>query len=151
MIRVVIDTNVVVSSLLADGPSRAVLNLAYDKKFAWYASTEILTEFRTILAYPRLQIVKAQARRVMTAIRENARIVTPHLVLSQALEEEDNRFLECAQAAKANYLVTGNLRHFPNSWKFTRIEHRDKRNGDRTAGLPQVYSFTWRPTERWSK
>jgi len=36
-----------------------------------------------------------------------------------AVEEEDNRFLECAQTSKAHYLVivTGNIRHFPSVWK----------------------------------
>jgi len=30
-------------------------------------------------------------------------------------------FLECAQAARANYLVTGNLRHFPSFWAVTTV------------------------------
>ena len=30
-------------------------------------------------------------------------------------------FLECAQAARAEYLVTGNLKHFPATWEGTRI------------------------------
>jgi predicted nucleic acid-binding protein len=30
-----------------------------------------------------------------------------------ALDEADNRFLECAEEAKAHYLVTGNKKHFP--------------------------------------
>lgn len=36
-------------------------------------------------------------------------------------DEPDNRFLECAEAADADYLVTGNKKHFPNQWKRTRI------------------------------
>jgi len=30
-------------------------------------------------------------------------------------------FLECAQAVRAEYLVTGNLKHFPPTWESTRI------------------------------
>jgi len=33
----------------------------------------------------------------------------------------DNMFVECADAARADYLVTGNLRHFPKFWKNTKI------------------------------
>ena len=33
----------------------------------------------------------------------------------------DNRFLECADTARADYLVTGNLRHFPKFWKKTEV------------------------------
>ena len=36
-------------------------------------------------------------------------------------DPEDDIFLERAYAAKADYLATGNLRHFPDSWKNTRI------------------------------
>ena len=74
-----------------------------------------------MLAYPRLQIDLRDARRVMTAIRKSARLVKPKIVLREASDEDDNRFLECAQASKAHYLVTGNSRHFPPVWKYTKI------------------------------
>ena len=36
-------------------------------------------------------------------------------------DPDDNIFLECAQAAEADYLVTGNKRHFPDRWKTTKV------------------------------
>jgi predicted nucleic acid-binding protein len=33
----------------------------------------------------------------------------------------DNRFIECAEGAKADYLVTGNKRHFPKRWRQTTV------------------------------
>ena len=33
----------------------------------------------------------------------------------------DNKFLECAEAARADYLVTGNQRHFPKFWQKTKV------------------------------
>lgn len=36
-------------------------------------------------------------------------------------DPDDIIFLQCAQAAIADYLVTGNTRHFPENWKKTRI------------------------------
>jgi len=36
-------------------------------------------------------------------------------------DEPDNRFLECAETAEADYLVTGNARHFPQTHKTTLI------------------------------
>ncbi|MBV9037914.1 MAG: hypothetical protein JO182_25715 [Acidobacteriaceae bacterium] len=35
--------------------------------------------------------------------------------------EADNRFLECVEAAQADFLITGNKRHFPAEWEGTRI------------------------------
>lgn len=121
MIRVVIDTNILVSSLLASGSPKAVLNLAYNQVFAWYVSDTVLKEYETVLAYPRLNIDQSDRRRTMTEIRKISQIVRPTIELKEASDETDNRFLECAQAAKANYLVTGNLRHFPTAWKYTKV------------------------------
>jgi predicted nucleic acid-binding protein len=45
----------------------------------------------------------------------------PSRLLSVSPDEPDNRFLECADAAGADYLVTGNKRHFPASFGNTRV------------------------------
>jgi hypothetical protein len=37
--------------------------------------------------------------------------------VTAALDPDDNIFLECAETAEANFLVTGNIRHFPDSWR----------------------------------
>jgi predicted nucleic acid-binding protein len=45
----------------------------------------------------------------------------PTLAHSASPDEDDNRFLELAEAADAHYLVTGNKRHFPRHSKQTRV------------------------------
>jgi predicted nucleic acid-binding protein len=40
-------------------------------------------------------------------------MVRPSQTVALASDEADNRFLECAREAEADYLVTGNTRHFP--------------------------------------
>ena len=47
--------------------------------------------------------------------------MTPSRPLQITLDPEDNIFLECADAARADYLVTGNPRHFPKFWKKTKV------------------------------
>ena len=44
----------------------------------------------------------------------------PAACMSQT-DPDDNMFLECADAARADYLVTGNQKHFPRFWKNTKI------------------------------
>jgi predicted nucleic acid-binding protein len=39
----------------------------------------------------------------------------------RSFDPNDNVFLECAQAGQADYLVTGNKRHFPDRWKKTKV------------------------------
>jgi predicted nucleic acid-binding protein len=54
-------------------------------------------------------------------IKQNSTLVVPGRKLAVSRDERDNRFLECAEAANAEFLVTGNRRHFPEVWKTTRI------------------------------
>ena len=121
MIRVVLDTNVVVSSLLSTGSPKAIFNLATNQRFGLYVSEPILAEYVRVLSYARLHIEPKHAKRAMAEIREKAHLIFPQVHLEEASHDEDNRFLECAQAGKANYLVTGNERHFPKVWKYTKI------------------------------
>lgn len=41
--------------------------------------------------------------------------------LHVTLDPDDNKFLECADAARADYLVARNRRHFPTYWKKTKV------------------------------
>ena len=47
--------------------------------------------------------------------------MSPRRTLTVTRDPADNRFLECAEASKADYLVTGNRRHFPKEWRQTQI------------------------------
>jgi len=50
----------------------------------------------------------------------SAATTQPVAVLKTAIDPDDNRFLECAEAARADFLVTGNLRHYPAECGVTR-------------------------------
>jgi uncharacterized protein len=121
-IRVVLDTNVVVSAHLnSEGYERHVLDLALAGKLQLAVSAAILEEYEGVLRRPRFRLTARQVNRSLRLIRAAARIVTPHRKLNIARDPDDNRFLECAEAAKADYLVTGNQRHFPKADRQTQI------------------------------
>jgi predicted nucleic acid-binding protein len=54
-------------------------------------------------------------------IERNTHFVAPRRRLQITTDVADNMFLECADAARVDYLITGNLRHFPRYWKRTKI------------------------------
>ena len=62
---------------------------------------------------PRFGFFPAFIDRFIGEITAAAVMIDPAERLTAATDEPDNRFLECALAARAEYLVTGNLRHFP--------------------------------------
>ena len=121
-LRLVIDTNVVVSAALKpEGPQRTVLLLAMTKSVRWYVSEAIVAEYALVLARPELKIRRSSRQQLLQLIKNHARVVVPSRMAQITSDPDDNIFVECADAAHADYLVTGNQRHFPKFWKNTKI------------------------------
>ena len=121
-LRLVIDTNVVVSAALKpEGLQRTVLLLAMAKPVRWFVSEAILSEYALVLARPELKIGKSLRQQLLQLIKNRTRIVIPSRLPPLTPDPDDNIFLECADAARADYLITGNQRHFPRFWKNTKI------------------------------
>ncbi|SET81547.1 putative toxin-antitoxin system toxin component, PIN family [Hymenobacter actinosclerus] len=111
MRRVVVDTNCLLASLNRNSPFHRLYELFASEVFEWVLSNEILTEYEEILAAHYSTIV---AQRV-TEILLNA----PNTSFQEACfkwqlieaDPDDNKFVDVALAAGADYLVT-NDRHF---------------------------------------
>jgi putative PIN family toxin of toxin-antitoxin system len=122
MIRVVLDTNIVVSALLQPlGPPAQVLVLAISGALQLCVSGPVYAEYEEVISRPRFHRTAEVISGALRAVRENSLWVRPTETVRACSDPDDDIFLECAQAAEAAYLVTGNLRHFPESWKRTRI------------------------------
>jgi putative PIN family toxin of toxin-antitoxin system len=122
MIRVVIDTNVLVSALLQpEGLPAAVWMLALSGRVQPCVSDEVLAEYEDVIRRPRFKRDAETIEGTLQAIRKAARHVGPATHADSCSDPDDNMFLECAEAAHADYLVTGNQRHFPEHWKKTRV------------------------------
>ncbi len=120
--KVVLDTNVVVSAhLKAGGLEAFVLDLALASKLQLYVSPDVLAEYEEVLRRPRFRIDSKKVTQSLRLIKKRATSVTPTLTLSVSPDTADNRFLECAEAANADYLVTGNRRHFPVKYQNTQV------------------------------
>jgi putative PIN family toxin of toxin-antitoxin system len=121
-LRLVIDTNVVVSAALKpQGLQRTVVLLAMSKPAHWYVSGAILSEYDMVLARPELKIRRSLRQQLLQLIRNHTRVLVPSRLTQVTSDPGDNMFIECADAARADYLVTGNPRHFPRFWKSTKI------------------------------
>jgi putative PIN family toxin of toxin-antitoxin system len=121
-LRLVIDTNVLISAALKPaGLQRTVLLIALTKPTRVYVSRPILEEYRLVLARPELGIRKGVRQQLLQLIKNRSYAVVPARRLEVASDPDDNIFVECADAARADYLVTGNQKHFPRFWKNTKV------------------------------
>ena len=121
-LRVVIDTNVLVSAAIKPaGLQRTVFLIAISKPARLYVSHPIFEEYSEVLARPELRIRKGLRLQLLQLIKNHSHTVVPTRRLEATTDPADNIFLECADAARADYLVTGNQKHFPRFWKKTKV------------------------------
>ncbi len=122
MIGIVIDTNVMVSAnLKPEGLEAKATRWTLNRHAQLYVSKAILAGYERVLKYPELKFVPAEVDHFLALVRRVAVLVRPTRTLTECPHESDNRFLECAEVARVDYLVTGNRRHFPNQWETTRV------------------------------
>ena len=121
-LRLVIDTNILVSAAIKPaGLQRTVFLIAISKPARLYVSHPILEEYSEVLGRPELRIRKGLRLQLLQLIKNHSHTVVPTWRLEATTDPADNIFLECADAARADYLVTGNQRHFPRFWKKTKV------------------------------
>lgn len=121
-LRLVVDTNILVSAALkSEGLQRTVFLLAISKPAKLYISQPFLSEYAGVLGRPELGIRRGMRLQLLDLIRNRSVLLKPRIPLNVTSDPEDNIFIECADAARADYLITGNRRHFPRYWKSTKI------------------------------
>ena len=113
MKRAVIDTNVLISSILSpEGTPARIMRLISDQKLQLVLCREILDEYKRVLAYNKLRIdpkIQDEAIAKITGLG----IVTESVAGNRPMPDEDDRiFYDTARAAGA-VLITGNLKHYP--------------------------------------
>ena len=108
--RVVLDTNIVVSALLIETSLPAQF-LAHWRKgqFILLSAEEQIAELNRVTRYPRIRerLSPATAGRLVNQIRELSVMVGPLPTVDVSPDPYDNYLLAMARAGKADYLVTG--------------------------------------------
>ena len=121
-LRLVVDTNIVVlAALKPESLPRTVILLAITKPARLYVTGTILEEYRAVLARPELRIRKGMQRPLLRLLMRRSHLVKPGRPLRVCGDPDDNTFIECVEAGRADYLVTGNARHFPAFWRCATI------------------------------
>jgi putative PIN family toxin of toxin-antitoxin system len=123
VIRAVIDTNVVVSGLLSPAGNEALILLAIHQGLVHPCFTEeILEEYAAVLTRPKFAFPPDEIAAVLAMFRNQGELFHPAASPAVSADPADTKFLQCAEAALADYIVTGNKRHFPaSSYGGTRV------------------------------
>ena len=120
--RVVLDTNILISALWKpDGLEAQVVRLAREGEILPCVSEALWAEYHDVLSRDKFLKLREAAGNLLFELALRVTYVHPKTRITVSKDDEDNRVLECAGEARAEYLITGNLRHFPGKWECTKI------------------------------
>ena len=108
MLKAVLDTNVLISSLFWKGPSRHIVDLAIANKIKSITSTEILEEVEAVLYEDFPQVPYDKIEGIIRDILSYSQLIIPQQVTVKKLRDlKDTKVIACAVSVKADYIVTG--------------------------------------------
>jgi uncharacterized protein len=126
MQKIVIDTNVVVSSLIQRNYPYLIINDFFlEDKFQLCVSDELLAEYYEVLARPKFSkfqdfFIKAES--LLADIEAKSIKFIPTIKLDLISDKDDNMILELADECNADFIITGNTTDFTfPSYKETKI------------------------------
>lgn len=119
--RLVIDTNVLVSALLNEGrvPDLALQRIRSRGDVVLYDG-RILEEYRSVLARPKFARIDAARRDqlISALVATGAEVRADQPFEGAMIDHDDRKFVEVAIAGRADVLLTGNDRHYPRTLAF---------------------------------
>jgi putative PIN family toxin of toxin-antitoxin system len=99
--------------LTPKGNPAKIVNLFVSGILAVATSNEVIAEYERVLAYEKFRRSQAVSQALLSPFLRSRPKVVPLRRLAVCDDPSDNQSLECAEAAGANFLIPGNLRHFP--------------------------------------
>lgn len=106
--RIVIDTNVLVSAAVTGrNPEAVILFIVGNSDYEWVVSTEIITEYKEVLSRSRLRLKQEQKERWFNILDAATTLIEVNIEVDFPTDQKDAKFLACAAASEADFLITG--------------------------------------------
>ena len=105
-IRIVLDSNLLISSYVFGGKPKSVLQLIITDKVQGVTSQSLISEFLDVLR-KKFKVSNADIQSVQNEIQELFEIVYPKETLHVVRDEDDNRVLEAAIEGNCDCIITG--------------------------------------------
>jgi putative PIN family toxin of toxin-antitoxin system len=106
--KIIIDTNVLVSAVLKGREPRAVIQFIVDNPdFEWIVSEEILTEYKEVLSRSKFKLTPEIRSEWFELLENLTTLISVNVEIDFPQDRKDAKFLACAIAAKADFLITG--------------------------------------------
>ena len=110
MIKIVLDTNIIISAFGWSGNEYNILQKVMNKELLLVLSPEILDEYKRILLLQRLEFQEDEVEEFISALLEVAELIYPIYNKQSSIairDKDDIKFIICAIESKADYIITG--------------------------------------------
>jgi len=112
LLKLVLDTNTIISAFFWEGNEAELFRKIEQGKAKLYITIEILKEVEEVIKRPKFNEVIRKAKltpdQIMQKIVSLSHfVIAPKLNIKICRDEKDNKFLECAESAKADYVISG--------------------------------------------
>jgi len=112
--RVVLDTNVIVSGLLSPhGPPGEIVRMTASGILELCYDARILSEYQNVLIRKKFPFDRIHVENLLEQIKACGYVTTGKLLTKRLSHLNDEPFLEVALGGNVQYLITGNLKHYP--------------------------------------
>jgi putative PIN family toxin of toxin-antitoxin system len=109
-VKIVLDANIFVSSLLWGGNPRLVFNRAIDGIDELYISKEILEEVESVVRKPKFNAGDEEIAYFINSIEEIGKKIVPKRQINNGSRDKtDNKYIECGLAAAVDYIISGDI------------------------------------------
>jgi len=121
-LKVVIDTNVLISALGWSGPPSDCLDLVVKGEIINFISKPILDELLKVLDYPKFKFTKEEKEEFVEILLSQSIVIEPkEKIVAIERDPEDNKFLECSIKADADFIISGDP-HLKDLKRFRGVE-----------------------------
>jgi putative PIN family toxin of toxin-antitoxin system len=112
--KIVIDTNVIVSALInVNGVPAKILTLVLDGELKILYDDRIIFEYAEVLSRKEFGFDREIIHSLIDYFQATGGLVNPRHITEEFIDEADKKFYEVYKSGGSRYLITGNIKHFP--------------------------------------
>jgi putative PIN family toxin of toxin-antitoxin system len=112
--RIVLDTNVIVSALInSNGTPGKILALVLNEKLKILYDNRIIFEYIDVLSRKNFGFNKEIINDIIDYFRNDGEFINSEYSSIEFIDETDKKFYEVFKSGEAEYLITGNIKHYP--------------------------------------
>lgn len=106
--KIVIDTNILISAAISGkNPEFIIQFIIGNNQYKWIISQAIFDEYLEVLNRPKIKLSSEKRQQWLNLVQDSTEIITVNIDYNFSRDQKDAKFVACAIASNADFLITG--------------------------------------------